>query len=108
LFPLEQPSFSKKNDDHFRPYTYTNNANFWQHEDDTFADLFQPPRVDLLQHSHGNFQPYPMRYDTNSSENLELFYEDENLENFQPCLHLYFGEHSRVKSLLEHSYGVFK
>jgi hypothetical protein len=43
LFPLEQPSM------------YINDSYFWQHEDDMFADLFQSPRNDSLQHSHGNF-----------------------------------------------------
>jgi hypothetical protein len=61
---------------------YTNDAYFWQHEEDMFVVLFQPPRVDLLQNSHGNFPPYSMGYDTYSFEHLELFCD----ENFQPPL----------------------
>jgi hypothetical protein len=64
LFPLEQP------------YMYINDAYFWQHEEDMFTYLFQPPRNDSLQHSHGNFQPYPRRYDTYYFEHLELFCEE--------------------------------
>jgi hypothetical protein len=45
LFPLEQPSFSENFHDHFQPYMYINDAYFWQHEEDMFTDLFQPPRV---------------------------------------------------------------
>jgi hypothetical protein len=47
-----------------------------------------------------------MGYDSCSFGKLELFYEGKNLEKFQPPLCLDFGEHSCIKSTLEHSYGV--
>jgi hypothetical protein len=34
---------------------YTNDAYFWQHEEDMFTDLFQPLMAGLLHHSHSNF-----------------------------------------------------
>jgi hypothetical protein len=40
LLPLEHTSM------------YINDSYFWQHEDDMFTYLFQPPRNDSLQHSH--------------------------------------------------------
>jgi hypothetical protein len=40
LFPLEQPC------------AIDNDSDVWQHQDDMITDLFQPPRDDLLQHSH--------------------------------------------------------
>jgi hypothetical protein len=47
-----------------QPYVYINDSIFWKHEEDMFTNLFQPPRASLLQPSHGNTQPYTMRYDT--------------------------------------------
>jgi hypothetical protein len=49
---------------------YTNDADFWQYEEDIFSDLFQQSRDDLLQLSHDNFQPYSMGYDTYSFEHV--------------------------------------
>jgi hypothetical protein len=43
LFPLEQP------------YVIANDLDVWQHEDDMITYLFQPPRDDLLQRSHDDF-----------------------------------------------------
>jgi hypothetical protein len=74
-----------------------NYSYFWQHEDVMFMDLFQPPRNDLLQHSHDEFQPYPNGYDTYYFEHLELFGE----EDFQLPLCSDLGEHP-----CEHSYEV--
>jgi hypothetical protein len=48
LFPLEQPSFSLNFHDQFQPYMYINDADFWQHKEDMFIGLFQPPKDDLL------------------------------------------------------------
>jgi hypothetical protein len=35
-------------------HIFGNMADFWQHEEDIFIDLFQPYRDDLLHPSHGN------------------------------------------------------
>jgi hypothetical protein len=67
--------FSRNFHDHFQLYMYTNDVYFWQHEKDIFTYLFQPSGANLLQRSHGNFQPYSMGYNTYSFEHLELFYE---------------------------------
>jgi hypothetical protein len=42
-FPLEQP------------YVIATDSDVWKHEDDMITDLFQPPKDDLLQHSHDDF-----------------------------------------------------
>jgi hypothetical protein len=76
LFPLEQP------------YVIANDSDVWQHEDDMITDLFQPPRDDLLQHSHDDFLSYPGRFDTYPFEHLDLFYE----EDLQPPLCSNFDE----------------
>jgi hypothetical protein len=76
LFPLEQP------------YVIATDSDVWQHEDDMITDLFQPPRDDLLQHSHDDFWSYPGGFDTYSFEHLDLFYE----EDFQPLLCSNFDE----------------
>jgi hypothetical protein len=65
-----------------QPYVIANDSDVWQHEDDMITDLFQPPRDDLLQHSHDDFRSYPGGFDTYSFEHLDLFYE----EDFQPHL----------------------
>jgi hypothetical protein len=46
-----------------KSHIYTDDADFGQHEEDIFTDLFQPPRADLLQPSHGKVQPYIIRWD---------------------------------------------
>jgi len=85
---------------------YTNDAYFWKNEDDMYTNVFQPPSDDLLQPSHENFHTYTIRYDTYYFENLELFDEGKNEENFQPSLCSNFDEHSCDKYTLEHSYGA--
>jgi hypothetical protein len=47
LLPLEQP------------YVIATDSDVWKQEDDMITDLFQPPRDDLLQHSHDDFRSYP-------------------------------------------------
>jgi hypothetical protein len=76
LFPLQQP------------YVIATDSEAWQCEDDMITDLFQPPRDDVLQHSHDDFWSYPGGFDTYSFEHLDLFYE----ENFQPSLCSNFDE----------------
>jgi len=67
-------------------YMYTNDARFWQHEDDMFTNVFQPSKDGLLQPSRGNFYPCTVRYDTYPFGQLELFYEGKSEDNFQPPL----------------------
>jgi hypothetical protein len=76
LFPLQQP------------YVITIDSDVWQHEDDMITNLFQPPKDDLVQHSHDDFQSYPRGFDTYSPEHLDLFYE----EYFKPPLCSNFDE----------------
>jgi hypothetical protein len=63
-------------------------SDVWQHEDDMITDLFQPPKDDLLQHSHDDFCSYPGGFDIYSFEHLDLLYK----ENFQPSLCSNFDE----------------
>jgi hypothetical protein len=58
LLPLEKPSFSHNFHDHFQPYVYTNDVDFWQHEEDMLSDFFQPTMDDLLQPFHTNFRSH--------------------------------------------------
>jgi hypothetical protein len=68
FFPLQQP------------YVIVVDLESWQHEDDMIRYLFQPPKDDLLQHSHEEFWSYPRGFDTFSFEHLYLFHK----EDFQP------------------------
>ena len=56
-----------------QPYVYVDNTYVWEHEDDMITDLFQPPRDDLLQHSHDDFWSYPGGFDTYYFDHLDLF-----------------------------------
>jgi hypothetical protein len=76
LLPLEQP------------YVIVNDSDVWQHEDDMITDLFQPPRDDLLQYSHDDFQSYLGSGDIYPFEHLDLSYE----EDLQPPLCSNFDE----------------
>jgi hypothetical protein len=51
--------------------------------------LLQPSRIDPLQHSHDDFQPFPRGFYTYCFEHLELFYE-----YIQPTLCSDFSENS--------------
>jgi hypothetical protein len=68
LFPLEQP------------YVIDTNSYVWKQEDDMIIDLFQPPKDDLLYHSHDDLCSYPRGFDAYYFEHLNSFYE----EDFQP------------------------
>jgi hypothetical protein len=46
-----------------QPYAYANDTEVCKHEDDMITDLFQPPRDDLLQHSHDGFRSHLGRFD---------------------------------------------
>jgi hypothetical protein len=65
-----------------QPYVIDTHSDIWQQEDDMIVNLFQPPRDDLLQHSHDGFRSYPGGFDTYYFKHLDLLYK----ENFQPSL----------------------
>lgn len=91
---LGQPSIVKansKNRDHFHPCMYNNDANFGQHEEDIFTDLFQASRADLLQHSHGNFQPCSIEYNADFS----IIWSSSMMVNIQK-----FSRHPYVQILV--------
>jgi hypothetical protein len=82
---------------------YINDAYFWQHEEDMFTDLFQPPRMiyynilmEISSHIYGGMIHIL----------LSTWSYFMKVRIFQPPLCSDFGEHSCVKSTLEHSYGV--
>jgi hypothetical protein len=41
-----------------KPYVIPTNSYVWKHEDDMITYFFQPPRDNLLQHSHDVFRSY--------------------------------------------------
>jgi hypothetical protein len=76
LFPLQQP------------YVTATDSDVWQQEYDMITNLFQPPRDEILQHSHDEFWSYLGGFDTYSFKHLDLLYE----ENFQLQLCSNFDE----------------
>jgi hypothetical protein len=46
-----------------QPCVISTDSNVWQCEDDMITNLFQPPKDDLLQHSHDDFWSYPGKFD---------------------------------------------